>query len=268
MRISFVGAGNVAWHLAQALELAGHHIIEVFSRDARNARRLVNKLYDTYVVPDLDFAESSAELIILAVADDALKDVVSRLVLPENCTVVHTSGTKSLEELRQLIEIYSDVPAQTGVFYPLQTFSREIPIQFSDVPMCIEASHPQTEQSLISLAQDISNVVYLMNSEERRILHVAAVFACNFTNHLLAISKRILDAEHLEFDLLKPLIRETIRKALEAPDPAVVQTGPARRGDQQIIEKHLEYLERYPAWQGLYEVLSESIKSPSSRRGN
>lgn len=268
MRISFVGAGNVAWHLAQALELAGHHIVEVYSRDTRNARRLVNKLYDTLVAPDLDFAESTAEVIVIAVADDTLADVVSRIVLPEHCTVVHTSGTKSLEELRQLIEVYSDVPAQTGVFYPLQTFSRDVPLQFADIPMCIEASDTVTEQLLVQLAQDISNVVYLMSSEERRILHVAAVFACNFTNHLLTISKRILDAEHLEFDLLKPLVRETMRKALEAPDPAAVQTGPARRGDQQIIEKHLDYLERYPAWQGLYEVLSESIKPPVPRWGN
>ncbi|MFN8345917.1 MAG: Rossmann-like and DUF2520 domain-containing protein [Spirosomataceae bacterium] len=260
MRISFVGAGNAAWHLAQALEHAGHHILEVFSRDTRNARRLVNKLYDTQVAPDLDFAESTAELIVLAVADDALHDVVSRLVLPENCTVVHTSGTKTLEELRHLIEIYSDIPAETGVFYPLQTFSREVPISFTDVPICIEASAPKIEQLLIQLAQDISNVVYLMNSEERQIVHVSAVFACNFTNHLLTVAKRILDAEHLEFDLLKPLIRETIRKALEAPDPAVVQTGPARRGDVQIIEKHLDYLERFPAWQGMYEAMSESIR--------
>lgn len=260
MRISFVGAGNVAWHLAQALELAGHHILEVFSRDTRNARRLVNKLYDTYAVPDLDFAESTAELIVLCVADDALHDVVSRLVLPENCTVVHTSGTKTLEELRHLIEIYSDIPAETGVFYPLQTFSREVPISFTDVPICIEASSPKIEQLLIQLAQDISNVVYLMNSEERQIVHVSAVFACNFTNHLLTVAKRILDAEHLEFELLKPLVRETIRKALEAPDPAVVQTGPARRGDSQIIEKHLDYLERFPAWQGMYEAMSESIR--------
>ena len=186
--------------------------------------------------------------------------MVSHLVLPESCIVIHTSGTKYLDELRQLIEIYSDVPAETGVFYPLQTFSREVPISFTDIPLCIEASEPKIEQVLIQLAQDISNVVYLMNSAERRILHVSAVFACNFTNHLLTISKRILDAEHLEFDLLKPLIRETIRKAMEAPDPAMVQTGPARRGDQQIIETHLDYLERYPAWQGMYEVLSESIR--------
>ncbi|MEZ4901213.1 MAG: Rossmann-like and DUF2520 domain-containing protein [Spirosomataceae bacterium] len=260
MRISFVGAGNVAWHLAQALEHAGHHIIEVYSRDTRNARRLVNKLYDTHVVPDLDFAESSAELLILAMPDDALADVISHIVLPENCMVVHTSGTKTLIELDSLISIYSDVPAQTGVFYPLQTFSKEVPIDFADIPMCIEASNPQAEQVLIQLAHDISNVVYLVSSEERRILHVAAVFACNFTNHLLSIAERLLRAENLTFDLLKPLIQETIRKALEVPNPAMVQTGPARRGDLQTIDQHLKYLEQYPQWQGLYEVLSESIR--------
>lgn len=260
MRISFVGAGNVAWHLAQALENAGHHIVEIYSRDARNARRLVNKLYDTHIAPDLDFAESTAELLILAVADDALTDVISQLVLPENCTVVHTSGTKSLAEFQQLIDIYSDIPAQTGVLYPLQTFSKDIELSLVDVPFCIESSDTVTEKMLIQLAQGISNVVYLMTSEERRLMHIGAVFACNFTNHLLAISKRILDAEHLEFDLLKPLIRETLRKALQSPDPALVQTGPARRGDHQTIETHLDYLERYPAWQGIYEVLSESIQ--------
>ncbi len=259
MRISFVGAGNVAWHLAQALEHAGHHIVEIYSRDTRNARRLVNKLYDTAVAPDLDFAESSAELLILSIPDDSLDEVMQRLVLPEKCLLVHTSGTKTLEELSSLVEIYSDVPAQTGVFYPLQTFSREVPIQFTEVPLCIEASDSVTESTLIALAQDLSNVVYLMSSEERAIMHVAAVFACNFTNHLFSISKRILDAEHLEFDLLKPLIRETVRKALEAPNPAAVQTGPARRGDHQTLERHLDYLERYPAYQGLYEVMSESI---------
>lgn len=261
MRISFVGAGNVAWHLAQALEHAGHHIVEVYSRDNRNARRLVNKLYDTQVMADLDFATSSAELIVLTIPDDALLEVVSQLVLPENCIVVHTSGTKTLTELQKSIAIYSDVPAQTGVFYPLQTFSKEVPIHFVDVPLCIESSEPKTEQILIQLAHDISNVVYLVSSEERRLLHIAAVFACNFTNHLLSISSKLLQAENLEFVLLRPLIEETIRKALESPQPSVVQTGPARRGDEQTIEKHLEYLERYPPWQDLYAMLTNSIQS-------
>lgn len=259
MRISFVGAGNVAWHLAQALEQAGHHIVEVYSRDARNARRLVHKLYDTNIAPDLDFAESTAELIVLAVADDALTEVMSRIVLPENCMLVHTSGPQSLQKLEELAQIYSDVPVHTGVFYPLQTFSKEVAIHFDDIPLCIEASDPATEQRLVALAQDLSRVVYLVSSAERQILHVGAVFACNFTNHLLSIAKKLLEREQLEFALLKPLIGETIRKALEAQDPAAVQTGPARRGDHQTIEKHLDYLQQYPTWQGLYEVLTESI---------
>ncbi len=259
MFISFVGAGNVAWHLSQALEQAGHHIAEVYSRDLRNARLLAKQLYDTQPVADLNFAESEAELIILAVSDDALAAVVSQLVLPENCTVVHTSGTKSLEDLRQLVALYSDISAQVGVFYPLQTFSKTVEIDFSEIPLCIEATDRPTANLLTDLAHQISNVVYLMSSEERRVLHVAAVFACNFSNHLLAISKRILDAEQLEFDLLKPLINETIRKALNAPDPAAVQTGPARRNDRQTMHQHLDYLHQFPSWQGLYELLSDDI---------
>ncbi|MFN4145590.1 MAG: Rossmann-like and DUF2520 domain-containing protein [Runella sp.] len=259
MRISFVGAGNVAWHLAQALEQAGHHIIEIFSRHKSHARSLAHKLYDTQVVSDLDFSESEAEVIILAVPDDAHASVMSQIVLPENCLLVHTSGTKSLSHLEELVEIYSDVPAQTGVFYPLQTFSKEVAIDFSKVPICIEASSHEAEQILVQLAHDLSDVVYLMTSQERKVVHLAAVFACNFTNHLLAISKQLLEREQLEFELLKPLISETIRKALQAPDPALVQTGPARRGDYRTIEAHLDYLQTSPDWQRLYEMLTEGI---------
>jgi len=259
MLISLVGAGNVAWHLAQALEQTGHPILEVYSRDIRNAKLLAKQLYDTTPVSDLDFAESAAELLILAVSDDALPVVLSQIVLPENCTVVHTSGTRSLQELQQLIELYSDISAQAGVFYPLQTFSKSVEIDFSEIPICVEASNRATTTLLTDLAHQISNTVYLVSSEERRVLHVAAAFACNFTNHLLAISQRILTDKSLDFALLKPLINETIRKALAAPDPATVQTGPARRKDRQTMHQHLDYLQAYPEWQGLYESLSASI---------
>ena len=259
MLISLVGAGNVAWHLAQALEQTGHHILEVYSRDLRNAKLLTKQLYDTTPVADLDFAESKAELLILAVSDDALPVVISQIVLPENCTVVHTSGTRSLEELRQLIELYSDVSAQVGVFYPLQTFSKSVAIDFSEIPICVEATNRATATMLTDLAQQLSNTVYLVSSQERRVLHLAAVFACNFTNHLLAVSQRILADSALDFELLKPLINETMRKALDTPDPAAVQTGPARRNDRQTMRQHLDYLQIYPEWQGLYESLSASI---------
>jgi predicted short-subunit dehydrogenase-like oxidoreductase (DUF2520 family) len=110
------------------------------------------------------------------------------------------------------------------------------------------------------IGQEISTIVYLVNSAERRALHVAAVLACNFSNHLLALAKDITDGENLEFDLLKPLIRETVRKALDADHPAEVQTGPARRNDTQVIENHLTYLRPYPNVARLYELLTKSIR--------
>ena len=261
MNIIMVGAGNVAWHLAQALENAGHYINEVYSRDSKNAKHLVSKLYDSQVAPDLDFSESVADLIILATADNALADVMAKIVFPENCTVVHASGTQSLDKLRHLVNAHSDIYVATGVFYPLQTFNKEIQIGYENVPFCIEAEDQKTEELLVELAYNLSNTVYLVSSEERQVLHIAAVFACNFTNHLLGLAKQILEQENLEFELLKPLIQETIRKALESSDPESVQTGPAVRNDTQIIHKHLEYLKDSPQLAQIYEVMTESIVS-------
>jgi len=261
MEITFIGAGNVAWHLAPALENAGHHVNEVVSRQLSHARQLVSLLYDARPRSDLNVANSSSRLFLLTVPDDALPDVCSRLVLPENAIVVHTSGSYSLEDLNQLMQLYSDLPVQTGVFYPLQTFSRgQNPLDFEEIPLCIEASNPETEASLVAMGQEISSIVYLVSSAERRVLHLSAVFACNFTNHLLAIANDLTEAHDLEFDLLRPLIRETFRKALAAPNPADVQTGPARRGDQKTIRTHLAMLNQQPQLMEMYEQITESIR--------
>jgi len=141
------------------------------------------------------------------------------------------------------MNVYSDVPINTGVFYPLQTFSRgQDFLSFEEIPLCIEANDAITEKLLVKLGQELSNIVYLVDSQERRLLHMAAVFACNFTNHLLGIAKDLTDSYELEFDLLRPLIRETIRKGLAANHPAEVQTGPARRGDRATMQAHLDLL--------------------------
>lgn len=260
MEISFIGAGNLAWHLAPAFENAGHTVNEVYSRQSSNAQRLIKQLYDAQLQSDLNFAESEAELFVLAVPDDALAAICAELVLPENALVVHTSGAKSLTLLRQWMDVYSDVPVRTGVFYPLQTFSigRAL-IDFDDVPLCIEASDAATEETLVELGQDISSTVYLVDSTERLALHAGAVFACNFTNHLLALAKDLTDSYELEFELLKPLIRETFGKALAADHPANVQTGPARRGDNSTMAAHLDLLDNEPALTAIYKVLSDSI---------
>lgn len=260
MKISFIGAGNVAWHLSQAFEDAGHVICEVYSRDTQKARQLVSLLYDSEIQPDLNFSESETQIIFITVSDDALKSVIERIVLPEGVIVVHTSGTRTLSELQKLLEIYSDVPVQTGVFYPLQTFTKEVPMNYKKLPICIEGTTDVVEARLTSLADSVSHFVRHVDSDERFILHVAAVFASNFTNHLLSVSHDLLAREQLDFDLLKPLIKTTFEKALDSDDPSKGQTGPARRGDWNTTGRHMEYLQNIdPDWTDLYRLMTERI---------
>jgi predicted short-subunit dehydrogenase-like oxidoreductase (DUF2520 family) len=260
MKISFIGAGNVAWHLSQAFEQAGHQVCEIYSRDNAKALKLCTMLYAAEANTDLDFAESDAELFILAVADDAISEVCSKVVLPENAIIAHTSGSKSLEDLQKSMQIHHDLPVKSAVFYPLMTFSISKKIDLNEVPFCIESQDENAEQALVKLAQQLSNTVYLVNSEERKTLHVAAVFACNFTNHLLALAKEMVEEEDLEFDLLKPLIKETFRKALAAEHPAHVQTGPAIRNDEITIAQHLDFLLPNKDLRNIYQVMTESIQ--------
>ncbi len=261
MNISFVGAGNVAWHLAQAFENAGHIICEVYSRDPQNARLLVANLYDSMIQPDLNFSESAAALIILAVADDALEEVMERIVFPSDVMVVNTSGIHSLESLHRLTEVYSDVPVRTGVFYPLQTFSKAHVPDYSVIPFCVEADDRDMEDLLVQLAHTISKTVYRMDSEERRFLHLTATFANNFTNHMLAVAHDLLESKQMDFELLKPLVEQTFRKALLLENPADGQTGVARRGDWEMIRQHLSMLQDInPEWAQLYHAVTESIR--------
>lgn len=259
MKISFIGSGNVAWHLSQAFEDHGHLICEVYSRHLSNSKALIKQLFDVKAVDSLDFSDSEAELFVLAVSDDSIQDVLDQLELPENAIVVHTSGSKSLDLLTNWNENIPELNIKVGVFYPLMTFTKERKIQFSEVPLCIECEDKVTETLLVKTAQKISNIVYLVDTEERKILHLAAVFANNFVNHLLAISQDILNDNDLEMNLLRPIIKETILKASEAEDIHDMQTGPARRGDQKTIKSHIELLKPNPMAEKIYRIMSESI---------
>lgn len=261
MKISIIGTGNVGWHLAHALEEAGHWICEVYSRKYENAAKLAAVLYDTDAITSLDFSESNAEIIILSVSDNALNEVMEQLVLPPNIILVNTSGTITLAELQKLVEIYSDVLIRTGIFYPLQSFSKNLLMDYADIPFCVESREKEVEKILIDLAETISTQVKILNSYERLIYHIAAVFASNFTNQLITMSHDIVVNESLNFDLLKPLIRTTIEKALLAQDPADALTGPARRGDYQTIDKHLDYLEETDLdFTQVYRLMTEKIQ--------
>src|SRR5690606_3932997 len=262
MVISFIGAGNVGWHLAQALEDAGHVISEVYRRDPQNARLLVSKLYDTHIQPDLNFADSDAQIIVLAVPDHALESVLERAVLPPKIMLVNTSGSIALQKLRQLTEIYSDVPVRVGVMYPLQTFTKDDEIDYEKVPFCIEAADEDREDVLVKVAQTISNVVYRIDSDERRILHIAATIANNFSNYLYGVAHDLLDNYQIEFEILQPLLEQTVKKAFAIGDPSKGQTGLAVRGDWEIIAQHLKLLQEInPEWANLYRFMSDQIRT-------
>ena len=255
-KVAIIGAGNVAWHLARAFEDSGHFITEIYSRHISNARKLARRLYDTNVTDSLDLSASDAEIFIIAVSDHATEHVSSLLKIPPYGIAAHTSGTQSLE----LLARYHDNP---GIFYPLQTFTKGISVSFKEIPICIEAPQKSTEKVLYTLGDSISDEVYSINSEDRKILHVAAVFACNFGNHMLTIAQEILEDHDIDFGILQPLIVETVNKALSV-GPAEAQTGPARRGDDNVLKEHLKFLKYEPTYRKIYKLLSEHLKNSYS----
>jgi predicted short-subunit dehydrogenase-like oxidoreductase (DUF2520 family) len=250
-RISVIGAGKVAWQLAQALEDAGHYIEEVWSRHPENAARLVDHLYAAKRHPSLDFRESRATLFLLSVTDKAVPELADELLLPAGAMLAHTSGTLPMEVLQPAATSY-------GVFYPLQTFSKEKKTDLSIVPFCLEASDAQGLKVLKKVAASLSNHVQVLNGAKRKVLHLAAVFASNFSNHMWRISEDILGEEGMDTQLLHPLIAETIEKSMRI-GPARSQTGPAARGDHAVLEVHLQQLEERPEWAELYYLISQDI---------
>ncbi len=253
-QISIIGAGRVAWHLAPALEGAGHSVQEIYSRRPAEAQKLADRLYHTTVLHQPDFSRSTSELLIIAVADDAIREVATSLRLPSHPgAVVHTSGSQPLEALQKAATPY------TGVFYPLQTFNKHKQTDFRKIPICLEADDHQVLNMLTRLAKSISPVVRVMHSKERLALHVAAVFACNFTNHLLYMAETLAEDQHIDFGLLHPLITETLGNSLNiGPQPS--QTGPAVRSDQTTLKKHRQYLRDFDkTYLKIYKLLSEHI---------
>jgi predicted short-subunit dehydrogenase-like oxidoreductase (DUF2520 family) len=248
-RIVLIGAGNVATHLGPALKKKGHHIIQVYSRTDESARELSVKL-DTDYITNLDELNYSADIYLFCLADDALPGVIKQTSFTGQI-VAHTSGSVPLSILRES-------GFHSGVIYPVQTFNKARYLDLSSVPFCVEGSTPFAENTLLDLASGLSGKVYSVNSEKRKIIHLAAVFACNFTNHMYVIADRLMRENNLDFDIIKPLIKETSAKVLEM-DPSDAQTGPAKRGDYKIIEEHLHLLNDFPGLQNIYKFVSESI---------
>lgn len=252
MNVTLIGSGNLAWHLAPALDNAGYPIAEVYSRRGEHAKKLVERLYNARVRSTLDFSDSSSRIFVIAVADDVIPDVVGEVILPEDALLVHTSGSQPLNVL------IDAATARTGVFYPLQTFTKGTKTNFVDVPIFIESEDRETERVLMDMAKAISRKVFRISSSQRQALHVAAVFASNFTNHMITLSRDILIDHKLDFEWLKPLLAETINKSLSL-GPETAQTGPAKRGDLEILDRHLEFLQKDEAVAEIYRMVSQSI---------
>lgn len=251
MKIALIGAGNVATHLGVALQQAGHELVQVYSRTEASASCLATRLSTAYTIRMEDVCRD-AEMYVVALKDAALEEWVGPLVKGrEQALFVHTAGSIPLS-------IWEGLTPRYGVFYPMQTFSKQRPVDFGTVPFFIEASGAAELQVLHELAAQLSERVYEISSEQRRYLHLAAVFACNFTNHMYALSEQILRKQGIPFDVMLSLTDETARK-IHQLSPGQAQTGPAIRYDKNVIGKHLDLLSDDPEMQELYEKISKSI---------
>ena len=248
-RITLIGAGNLATCVGKAFRNAGLDIGQVYSRTRESASVLASKLGCNYTnkAHEIDL---SADLVLIAIKDDAIPNLLKKLDC-RHVKLAHTAGSVPLELLKK----YSD---HCGVFYPLQTFSKSRDLNFSDIPVCLEANSSGMLDELRAMAVRISGDVREISSDERKVLHLAAVFACNFVNHFYYLGDKLLSAYNLPFDLLIPLIRETSFKITEL-SPYQAQTGPAMRSDESILNKHLKMLEKQPELMKIYSFVSESI---------
>lgn len=247
--ISFAGAGRVAGALCKELFHSGFRIDKIVSETEASGKTLADTCKAKWT-SDLLFPDST-KVIIVAVPDHRLINVLESIKCKPGTLVAHTAGSFGLD-------IFPERIKKKGIFYPLQTFSKNRNISFFDLPFLLEASDDESYEILKNLTESIGGNVHFVDTEQRRMLHLAAVFVCNFTNHLLTMGKEIALKTDLPFEILDPLIKETISKAIDS-GPENSQTGPAIRNDQNTIEKHLELLSFSPELQRIYNEMTNSI---------
>lgn len=255
MKVTIVGSGNLATNLSAALKSCGKvEFAQVYSRTEDNAKKLAENLGCDFTTNASQILPGS-DLYIFSLKDSCLEEVLSQV--PENDGLwVHTAGSVPMEVFKPYAKRY-------GVFYPLQTFSKQRIVDFSRIPIFIEACDGENLSILENLGLSISSDVRVLSSEKRRNIHLAAVFACNFTNHIYALAANILEDADIPFDVLLPLIDETVSKVHQIP-PREAQTGPAVRYDENVINKHLNMLSD-PMMNEIYRLLSQSIHKESTK---
>lgn len=252
MKIVMVGAGNVATHFARVLKKHGHEILQVYSRTTSSAQLLASQTGCDHTT-QIKQINPEAELYIVSLKDAVLTDILPELVKRNpHALYVHTAGSIPMN-------IWKGLTSRYGVVYPMQTFSKDKTVDFSSLPFFIEANNDSDIQLLFHLFSDISSKVRFATSEQRQYLHLAAVFACNFSNNMLSMCHEILKEHGLPFDAMLPLIDETANK-VHCLSPVKAQTGPAQRNDMNVMNKHLEMLKDNPHLQQMYQLVSKSIR--------
>ena len=245
MQIVLIGSGNVAFHLAKAFTEAQIPVSQIFGRNTDE----LQKISEQFSIPSSTETLADADLYIISVSDSSIAEV-SSLIKNKNVLVAHTSGSVSREALSGNY--------RKSVFYPLQTFSKSKNLDYSKIPFFIDAENENDEEILKNLASKISKNVMLANDEKRKYIHLTAVFACNFVNHLYARAKEISDSQGIPFDYFLPLIDETTQKIHEL-EPKLAQTGPAIRNDEKVLKLHESLLTDEEKLK-IYKTLNESIK--------
>lgn len=271
MKIVLIGAGNLATHLGKALRAAGHDMLQVFSRTMQSAETLAS-LLDAEPLTDIAQVRDDADVYIFSVKDSALVQLVAQLCRHEADGLVEDGAVNALRKAKKgehervflhtagsmPMSVFKGMAQHYGVLYPMQTFSKQREVDFSIIPCFVEANDEFAQKQIEGMAREISGRVYQLSSEDRKYLHLSAVFACNFANHCYAISQELLEEHGIPFDVMLPLINETAAKVHEMK-PKDAQTGPAVRYDENVIGKQSKLLENHPHFKKVYDSMSKSI---------
>ncbi len=245
MKIVIIGSGNVAYHLAKAFHENKIPVFQLFGRNENDLKFISEQLQIPFSTTQLQ----DADLYLICVSDGSISEV-SKLITKENCLVAHSSGSLPKEILEGNFRKAS--------FYPLQTFSKSKDLDYKEVPFFVESDDDNDLELLKNLALNISEKVMISTYEKRKYIHLTAVFACNFVNHLFARAKEISDSQEIPFDYFLPLIKETMAK-IEILEPKLAQTGPAVRNDERVLKLHEELISDEEQLK-IYKIMNESIK--------
>ncbi len=248
--VTIIGAGNVAHNFGLAFRQAGYLISEIYSRTQNSAMLLSQTLNCDYTTKLADLSEKT-DIFVIAVNDDAIEEVLDQIP-HKNKPIIHTSGSAPIDVFK------GKGFTKYGIFYPVQSFSKHEPESLAPIPICVEANDIETENLFLSFARSVSSKVYSLDSNKRKTLHVAAVFANNFSNHMFHIADKILEKDSISFEIIRPLIEKTADK-IKMEKPVNAQTGPAVREDKKVIKSHLDYLSNNSTYRDIYDLITKDI---------